>query len=32
MSFYIDTARFQHKRNPHDEAWFIRTMAWRLKI
>ena len=31
ISFYIDTAGFQHKYNTHDEAQPIRTMAWRLK-
>ena len=29
--FYIDAAGFQYKCSPHDEAWFIRTIAWRLK-
>ena len=31
ISFYIDAAEFQHKYNPHDKAWALQTMVWRLK-
>ena len=31
ISFYCDAAWFQHKYNPYDEAWSIRTIAWQLK-